>query len=263
MLIVNADDWGLNRAITDATLDCFRQGRVSAVSAMVFMEDSNRAASLAKRHGMEVGLHINFTAPFSESVCSDPNLSRHQSLLIRSLRRNRYALVCYYPMLRAAFRYVYQSQHDEFCRLYGKPPSHLDGHQHMHLATNMLVDGVLPPGAIVRRSFSFAPGQKGWFNRTYRRCVDLCLARRFRLADYFYALSKHLPLTSNSRPIVAAQGANVELMTHAIKADEYACLMSDNWKDVTRDIHMGTHAQIRCQPVPIGLPFRGKGSHVC
>jgi len=35
---------------------------------MVFMEDSERAADLAKEYSMEVGLHLNFTQEFAVEV---------------------------------------------------------------------------------------------------------------------------------------------------------------------------------------------------
>ncbi|HET6489004.1 MAG TPA: ChbG/HpnK family deacetylase, partial [Syntrophales bacterium] len=68
MLIVNADDWGRNRVATDRSLELHRNGRITAVSAMVFMEDSERAAELARMNGLDVGLHLNFTTPFNGSV---------------------------------------------------------------------------------------------------------------------------------------------------------------------------------------------------
>ena len=64
MIIVNADDWGRSRSDTDAALACYKEERITSVSAMVFMEDSARAAELAKEMGIDVGLHINLTQPF-------------------------------------------------------------------------------------------------------------------------------------------------------------------------------------------------------
>jgi len=60
MLIVNADDFGRSTAETDAALRCYQEGRITSVSAMVFMEDSERAAELAKETQLDVGLHLNF-----------------------------------------------------------------------------------------------------------------------------------------------------------------------------------------------------------
>ena len=65
MLIINADDWGRSVAETDAALKCFRERRITSVSAMVFMGDSERAAELAKENKLDVGLHLNFTDRFT------------------------------------------------------------------------------------------------------------------------------------------------------------------------------------------------------
>jgi len=67
MLIINADDWGRSMAETDAALRCYKAGRITSVSAMVLMEDSHRAAELAKEHQLDVGLHLNFTDKFTRA----------------------------------------------------------------------------------------------------------------------------------------------------------------------------------------------------
>ena len=65
MLIINADDFGRSVAETDAALRCYIAGRITSVSAMVFMADSERAAELAKENELDVGLHLNFTERFT------------------------------------------------------------------------------------------------------------------------------------------------------------------------------------------------------
>ena len=65
MLIINADDWGRSLAETDAALECYKAGRITSASAMVFMGDSERAAELAKENKLDVGLHLNFTDRFT------------------------------------------------------------------------------------------------------------------------------------------------------------------------------------------------------
>jgi hypothetical protein len=64
-VFVNADDWGMDVDTTNRSLDCALQGTISSVSAMVFMEDSERAALLAQQHKVEAGIHLNFTKTFS------------------------------------------------------------------------------------------------------------------------------------------------------------------------------------------------------
>src|SRR5262245_13967506 len=186
LLIVNADDWGRTPETTDRILECVEHGAVSAVSAMVFMEDSARAAALAADRGVDAGLHVNFTTPFSGAGCP-ARLADHQRMLGRCLRRAPFAQVLYHPRLAPAFEHVLASQVDEFRRLYGRAPDRFDGHHHMHLCTNVLVQRLFPRGAVVRRSFSFRAGEKGWLNRGYRRLVDGTLRRRHRTVDFFFS----------------------------------------------------------------------------
>jgi predicted glycoside hydrolase/deacetylase ChbG (UPF0249 family) len=61
MVIINADDFGRSRLVTDRILSCYKQGSITSTSAMVFMEDSQRAVDLAKEYSIDVGLHLNFT----------------------------------------------------------------------------------------------------------------------------------------------------------------------------------------------------------
>ena len=142
MLIVNADDWGRSRAETDAATDCYRAGRIASTSAMVFMEDSERAAEVAKGCGIEVGLHLNLSQRLAENVTADSRLVEYHERICRFLNRNKFALVLYNPLLREQFRYVYRSQVEEFHRLFGKAPSHIDGHQHLHSCSNLLLDRI-------------------------------------------------------------------------------------------------------------------------
>src|SRR5580700_2369503 len=95
-LIVNADDWGRDRNTTDRISECSLRGSVSSVSAMVFMEDSVRAATLASERGIDAGLHLNFTTPFSAQDCPAA-LAQHQQPLARYLLRHRLAQVVFHP----------------------------------------------------------------------------------------------------------------------------------------------------------------------
>ena len=177
MIIINADDFGRSKAETDAAVALVKWGEVTSASGMVFMADSERAAALATDMKIDVGLHLNFSERW-DSGRVPRSLAIQQESLITYFNRSQYARVVYNPMLREAFESVYQAQVDEFQRLYRHPPSHIDGHHHLHLCANMLVDTVIPRGLGVRRNFTFAPGEKGLLNRAYRRLIDACLHRR-------------------------------------------------------------------------------------
>ena len=88
MIIINADDWGGWASATDAALACHREGRITSVSAMVFMADSERAAAIAQERSIDVGLHLNLTTPFSAPNCP-AHLSKRQRELAGRLPRPR------------------------------------------------------------------------------------------------------------------------------------------------------------------------------
>jgi hypothetical protein len=225
LLIINADDWGRDGVTTRSISDCLERKAVSSVSAMVFMADSEHAAALARERGVDTGLHLNFTTTFSARGCP-PHLSAHQLQLSRYLRHHRFARVVFNPRLMRSFDYVVQAQLDEFQRLYGRGPKRVDGHHHMHLCANALFGGLLPAGATARRNFSFQPGEKGAWNRFYRRLTDHILARRNRTVDFFFSLSPLEPRRRLRRIFSLARKFVVEVETHPVNPDEYRFLQS-------------------------------------
>jgi len=222
-LIINADDWGRSRETTDRTLECWERGSISSVSAMVFMEDSVRAAALARERGIDAGLHLNFTTRFSGEN-SPAVLRERQQRIGRRLRRHRFAQVMFYPELVRSFEYLVSAQIDEFRRLYGTAPQRIDGHHHMHLCANVLLAGLLPRRTIARRSFSFEPGEKSFANRFYRRSIDQLLSRRNLLTDFFFSLAPLAPSARLDRIFSLARHSIVEVETHPLNPEEYTFL---------------------------------------
>lgn len=243
MLIINADDWGCSREETDVMVACFVKGRITSASGMVFMEDSERAADLAKSCDLDVGLHVNFTQEFTAKNVP-VRLHESQGRVARFLTRNKYTQLLYNPALRREFCYVYQAQAEEFFKLYGARPSHFDGHRHMHLCSNMLVDALIPAGERVRRSFSFWPGEKSVINRAYRSLVDRRLAGSYRLTDFFFSLLQCLKNDRLGRVTELARTDKVELMTHPMVADEHAFLMSDEWESALLNLQAVSYSTL-------------------
>jgi chitin disaccharide deacetylase len=235
VLILNADDWGRTCDTTDRTIECIRHKSISSVSAMVFMKDSERAATIAQEDAIETGLHLNFTTPFSAGSCT-PKLKECQQKIARNLLRHRLAQVMFHPGLIHAFEYVVAAQIEEYHRLYGTTPSRLDGHHHMHLCANVLFQGLLPANTVVRRNFSFDATEKTLLNRLYRRLVDRMLARRHRLADYFFSLAPLQPEDRLQRIILLSRKYVVEVEAHPINHDEYRFLAEGGISRLAEDI---------------------------
>jgi predicted glycoside hydrolase/deacetylase ChbG (UPF0249 family) len=244
VLIINADDWGRSVAETDAALKCYTEGRITSVSAMVFMQDSERAAKLAKNYELDdVGLHLNFSEEFTDKSCSE-TLKETQERIIRFLKRGKYAQLLYHPFLRKTFACCYQAQVEEFVRLFEKLPSHIDGHHHMHICANLLLSNMIPAGTKLRRNFSFWPGEKNMLNRTYRCLVDRWLACRYRLTDYFFDLTQCIQEKKMDRVAALAKSSNVELMTHPIVNEEEEYLMSDEFQVILQHLEIGGYALV-------------------
>jgi predicted glycoside hydrolase/deacetylase ChbG (UPF0249 family) len=238
LLLINADDWGRDRETTDRTLDCVRGGSVSSVSAMVFMNDSDRAAAMSREHQIDAGLHLNLTTPFTAGHCS-ARLRESQEKTVRYLLRYRLAQVLFHPGLTNEFEYVVKSQLDEFSRLYGTAPSRIDGHHHMHLCANVLSQGLLPQGTIIRRNFSFEAGEKSVWNRLYRRWVDGRLAKQHRLTDYFYSLTPLEPRSRVETIFLRSRDNVVEVEVHPVNKDEYQFLMEGGIGRLGGDVKVG------------------------
>jgi predicted glycoside hydrolase/deacetylase ChbG (UPF0249 family) len=252
LLIVNADDWGRDRATTNSILDCAASGAVSAVSAMVFMRDSERAAALARQRGIEAGLHLNLTTPFDAAECAGP-VAGHQQAAARYLRRHRCARVVFHPGLQRSFDYAVKAQIDEFRRLYGEDPRRVDGHHHMHLCANVLFRRLLPEGTLVRRNFSFQAGEKGIGNRLYRRLIDGLLERRHCLVDYFFSLPP-FEAARLDRIFSLARRFVVELETHPANAEEYRFLHGGEIFRHAPGVRIGPPSAVpaRCRTTNVG-----------
>ena len=240
MLIITADDWGKDTATTNNCMLCFKNGRITSVSAMVFMKDSERAAELASESGVESGLHLNFSHPFDGAIRSETLLTS-QSRLAAFLEKSRFAPLFYNPFLIKDFKYVYMAQYDEYVRLYGKAPTFINGHRHKHLCSNVLIGGLIPRGSRVRRTFTFNWGEKNVFNLMYRRLIELIIAKKYICTDSFFSL---LPLDKEDylqRIVNLSKESVVELMVHPERKEDLDCLMSDKYFDLISRVKTGNY----------------------
>jgi predicted glycoside hydrolase/deacetylase ChbG (UPF0249 family) len=235
-LIVNADDWGRDRENTDRILECILGGFVSSTSAMVFMEDSERSATLAREKGVDAGLHLNLTSQFSAPRVSE-RLQEHQRRVSHYLLRHRLAPIMFHPGLSNSFRYLVVAQLEEYQRLYGNLPARIDGHHHMHLSANVVLSKLLPPGAVVRRNFTFRRGEKGYCNRLYRSFLDKRLQKRHPISDFMFALP---PLNAERLQGIfsLAREFVVEVECHPVYPEEYRFLMEGGIQRLAADIQI-------------------------
>jgi chitin disaccharide deacetylase len=246
MLIINADDYGRNRVASDKALFCYKSGRITSASGMMFMRDSERSAELALSAELDVGLHLNCTLAFDGRVPS-PRLIEYQRNVAKFLLRNNYFKLLYNPGLRNQIKYVYESQYDEYARLYRGIPSHIDGHHHMHLCSNVIIDGIIPKGFRVRTSLSFGAGEKSLLNRLYRKFLGVCLSRRYICTDFLFSISPFRPEKLLQAVNLAAK-SNVEMMVHPEKKDEFEYLMNEEYLQIISRVQRGSFKELNRRP---------------
>lgn len=97
-LIVNADDFGAARGINHGIVQCHEHGVVTSTSLMVRGRAAAEACALAREHpALAVGLHWDLD--------NEP---------------------------RGSVREELERQLEDFHRLMGRPPTHVDSHHHVH-----------------------------------------------------------------------------------------------------------------------------------
>jgi predicted glycoside hydrolase/deacetylase ChbG (UPF0249 family) len=114
-LIVNADDFGAGPAVNRAIATSYEKGIVTSASLLVRRPFANQAAAYARSHPeLSLGLHVDLGEWFrTESGDWVPRYELH-------MRDEE------------AAEHEISLQLEEFERLTGRGPTHLDSHQHIH-----------------------------------------------------------------------------------------------------------------------------------
>jgi chitin disaccharide deacetylase len=246
LLIVNADDWGYDEATTRAIADCHRAGGLTSTTAMMFMAGSEEGPSVADKHpGLGVGLHLNLFEEYSGDSVPVSVRDRQRRLLdgFQHLRLRRWL---YDPRIRRQVDRVVADQFDRFFELYGRAPTHVDGHHHSHMAANVLLSPSLPRGTAIRNALSDAhrPNPLSDALRAVRQRVVLS---RLRSTDYFFSIETVWPGLTGAPPpekLEMSRRASIEVMVHPAFPEEYEPLQSPDWIEALRQLPTGTFANL-------------------
>lgn len=114
-LVVNADDLGASEGINAGIVRAHRDGIVTSASLMVKQPSAGEAAILTRDLGIGLGLHIDLAE-------WEPRDGVLQEIYRRVDLEDATAVVA-----------EIDDQIDTFVQLVGRPPDHLDSHQHVHL----------------------------------------------------------------------------------------------------------------------------------
>jgi len=221
MLIINADDYGLNPNTTKATLAAFDLGLCSSATIVPNGSDFAKASELAHAHGFadRIGIHLNIiegiplTAPIrklprfcdAEGVFHGRLLTHHG--LFPGLNISEQTALA--EELRAQIKK---------CRVAGLNLSHADSHHHAHTRWEVwqVMGPILKEQGIhkVRLTRNCGPGLTV-SKRIYKTFFNYHLRRTgFITTDYFGSVDEVLHLYSVN-PVLAAR-SSIEAMVHPL-----------------------------------------------
>jgi len=246
LLIVNADDWGYDRPTTEAIASVFEAGGLTSTTAMMFMADSTRAAEHAtERPGLGIGLHLNLWEEYTDPS-TPADVRGRQRRLIDYFKRARLRRWIYDPRIRREVNRIVRDQLDRFAELYGRAPTHVDGHHHSHLAANVLLSPSLPRGTKLRNAQSNTERRSPLTN-TLRALRGLAIDRRFRSTKYFLSVLTVWPGLEGD-PLRAqldlSRRASVEVMVHPGFPEEIGPLRSPRWTEAIAEYPLGSFADL-------------------
>ena len=124
-LIVNADDWGMTRGVSQGILDAHRHGIVTSTTVLVTAELDRELVARLLDSGLGIGVHLNLT--LGKPLTRGASLTDGQGRLVRDAR---------HAAARAAaadVRAELEAQAAKFAKVFRRPPTHLDTHHHVGL----------------------------------------------------------------------------------------------------------------------------------
>lgn len=128
-LIINADDFGLTKRISDAIIEVYKAGNLSSTTLMINMPGTDYAIGLAKENSeLGIGLHFNITE--GKSMIGDSSVTNREGSFIGKIPINKKVSLSKVNLddieteLLAQYEYLEQS---------GIPITHIDSHQHIHM----------------------------------------------------------------------------------------------------------------------------------
>lgn len=128
LLIVNADDFGLCKAQNYGIIEAFSHGVVTSTTAMVNAAGIEHAAALSKEHPeLAVGMH--FVLTLGHPLSPMPGLTRENGELGKWIWEMGEAGTL--PL--DEIKHELACQFARFIELFGRLPTHLDSHHHVHM----------------------------------------------------------------------------------------------------------------------------------
>jgi predicted glycoside hydrolase/deacetylase ChbG (UPF0249 family) len=127
LLIVNADDFGLCKAQNYGIIEAFTHGVVRSTTAMMNAQGIEHAAALSKACP-QLGVGMHFVLTLGRPLSPMPNLTREGELGKWIWEMAEAGTLPLDEIAREL-----ECQYGRFIELFGKAPTHIDSHHHVHM----------------------------------------------------------------------------------------------------------------------------------
>ncbi|NP_001230491.1 carbohydrate deacetylase [Sus scrofa] len=132
-LVVTADDFGYCPRRDEGIVEAFLAGAVTSVSLLVNGAAAESAAELARRHRIPTGLHANLSEgrPVGPARQGSSSLLSPKGFFLGKMGFRE--AVAAGDVVLPQVREELEAQLSRFRELLGRDPTHVDGHQHVHV----------------------------------------------------------------------------------------------------------------------------------
>jgi len=211
-LIINADDFGINKTVTHAILATMDLNLCHDTTMLANFEDSAYAADLAIRKGIkqQIGVHLNLTEgrPLTDGIRSeqrfcDPNGLFHYKKQKRIINLTASEKNAVFAELTAQIKRA---------RSFGLPVSHADSHNHVHEEPGLLpiVLEIMKSENVPFLRLTNNLEQTFIVKRWYRRfCNSVINSNKLAATDYFGSTDDYVSKMSKLK-----NSSCVEIMIH-------------------------------------------------
>jgi predicted glycoside hydrolase/deacetylase ChbG (UPF0249 family) len=124
-LIVNADDWGLTRGVSEGILAAHRHGIVTSTTVLATADLDRQLVARLLDSGLGVGLHVNLT--LGRPLTRGGSLVDGDGRFVRDARRAAAGVTV------GDARREIEAQVAKFQKVFRRAPTHLDTHHHVGL----------------------------------------------------------------------------------------------------------------------------------
>jgi chitin disaccharide deacetylase len=211
-LIINADDFGISKAVNYAIMAAMDSNICTDTTLLANFDESENAANLAVSMNRtdRVGIHLNLTEgfPLSLKIRNEPRFCNQEGYF-HNKKLKRIALLSKSEKIAVQEELTSQIR---LCRKFGIPISHADSHNHIHEepGLGLLIMGILKNENIPYLRLTNNIGETSFVNRIYRSTYNLVLGfKDLTVTEYFGSIAN---LNNYTKKI--DENSVVELMIH-------------------------------------------------